>query len=164
MHRQPGRKRDVARERETQTVARSVADPALAQEAISPVEQLGGAEAGPLSPILALIGALAFGRTRFRRNDPISNLVTPTLSDLQDPAKLQQLTERFTAMYDYTYGPASGATTSLTVDWGTWSSESVCGCRSLAAEGEIPMIVAATCRRFGSAKIPSSLVTFGATR
>ena len=78
MHRQPGRKRDVARERETQTVARSVADPALAQEAISPVEQLGRAEAGPLSPILALIGALAFGRTRFRRNDPISDLATPS--------------------------------------------------------------------------------------
>jgi hypothetical protein len=30
------------------------------------------------------------------------------LSDLQDPAKLKQLTERFTAMYDYTYGPSSG--------------------------------------------------------
>ncbi|HZZ61835.1 MAG TPA: DUF1217 domain-containing protein [Roseiarcus sp.] len=37
------------------------------------------------------------------------------LSDLQDPKKLQQLTERFTAMYDLTYGPASGATTSLSV-------------------------------------------------
>jgi hypothetical protein len=36
------------------------------------------------------------------------------LSDLQDPEKLQQLTERFTAMYDLTYGPGSGATTSLT--------------------------------------------------
>ena len=44
------------------------------------------------------------------------------LSDLQDPAKLQQLTERFTAMYDYTYGPSSGATTSLTVDSGNSSS------------------------------------------
>ncbi len=32
------------------------------------------------------------------------------LSDLKDPAKLTQLTERFTAMYDYTYGPSSGAT------------------------------------------------------
>ena len=29
--------------------------------------------------------------------------------------KLKQLTERFTAMYDLTYGPSSGATTSLTV-------------------------------------------------
>ncbi len=37
------------------------------------------------------------------------------ISDLQDPKKLQQLTERFTAMYDLTYGPGSGATTSLTV-------------------------------------------------
>ena len=45
------------------------------------------------------------------------------LSDLQDPAKLQQLTERFTAMYDYTYGPGSGATTSLTVDSGNSSSQ-----------------------------------------
>ncbi len=45
------------------------------------------------------------------------------LSDLQDPAKLQQLTERFTAMYDYTYGPGSGATTSLTADSGNSSSE-----------------------------------------
>jgi Protein of unknown function (DUF1217) len=44
-------------------------------------------------------------------------------SDLQDPAKLKQLTERFTAMYDYTYGPASGATTSLTVDSGNSGSE-----------------------------------------
>ena len=35
------------------------------------------------------------------------------ISDLQDPAKLQQLTERFTAMYDLTYGPGSGATTNL---------------------------------------------------
>ena len=37
------------------------------------------------------------------------------VSDLKNPAKLQQLTERFTAMYDLTYGPGSGATTSLTV-------------------------------------------------
>ena len=36
------------------------------------------------------------------------------ISDLQNPTKLQQLTTRFTAMYDLTYGPASGATTSLT--------------------------------------------------
>jgi Protein of unknown function (DUF1217) len=45
------------------------------------------------------------------------------ISDLQDPAKLQQLTERFTAMYDYTYGPGSGATTSLTADSGNSTSE-----------------------------------------
>ena len=45
------------------------------------------------------------------------------LSDLQDPAKLTQLTERFTAMYDYTYGPSSGATSGLTVDTGNATSE-----------------------------------------
>lgn len=44
------------------------------------------------------------------------------LSDLQDPAKLQRLTERFTAMYDYTYGPGSGAASGLTVDSGNSSS------------------------------------------
>jgi hypothetical protein len=44
------------------------------------------------------------------------------LSHLQDPAKLKQLTERFTAMYDYTYGPGSGATTGLTVDSGNSAS------------------------------------------
>jgi len=37
------------------------------------------------------------------------------ISELQDPAKLQQLTERFTAMYDLTYGLGAGATTNLTV-------------------------------------------------
>jgi len=45
------------------------------------------------------------------------------LSDLQDPAKLQRLTERFTSMYDVTYGPGSGATSDLTVDSGNSSSE-----------------------------------------
>jgi Protein of unknown function (DUF1217) len=45
------------------------------------------------------------------------------LSDLKDPAKLQQLTERFTAMYDYTYGPGSGASSGLTVDSGNSSSQ-----------------------------------------
>jgi hypothetical protein len=45
------------------------------------------------------------------------------ISDLQDPAKLNQLTERFTAMYDYTYGPSSGATSGLSVDSGNSSSE-----------------------------------------
>ncbi len=44
------------------------------------------------------------------------------LSELQDPKKLQQLTERFTAMYDLTYGPGSGTTTSLTVTSGNSSS------------------------------------------
>jgi hypothetical protein len=45
------------------------------------------------------------------------------LSDLQDPKKLQQLTERFTAMYDLTYGPGSGATTSLTAPSNNSSSD-----------------------------------------
>ena len=44
------------------------------------------------------------------------------ISDLQDPAKLQELTERFTAMYDATYGPGSGATTNLSVDSGNSGS------------------------------------------
>ncbi len=43
----------------------------------------------------------------------LSKLMPP--SDLQDPKKLHQLTERFTAMYDLTYGPGSSAATSLTV-------------------------------------------------
>ena len=44
------------------------------------------------------------------------------LSDLQNPKTLQKLTERFTAMYDLTYGPGSGATTSLTVSSGDSTS------------------------------------------
>jgi hypothetical protein len=39
------------------------------------------------------------------------------LSKLQDPKQLQQLVERFTAMYDLDYGPTSGATP-LTVEGG----------------------------------------------
>jgi Protein of unknown function (DUF1217) len=45
------------------------------------------------------------------------------ISDLHDPAKLKQLTERFTAMYDYTYGPSSGATSGLTAESGNSTSE-----------------------------------------
>jgi hypothetical protein len=37
------------------------------------------------------------------------------VSDLQDPTKLQQLTTRFTAMYELMYGPSSDSSTSLTV-------------------------------------------------
>ncbi len=37
------------------------------------------------------------------------------VATLHDPAKVQQLTERFTAMYDASYGPASGASSSLTL-------------------------------------------------
>jgi hypothetical protein len=45
------------------------------------------------------------------------------ISDLQDPAKLKQLTDRFTAMYDLTYGPSSDATTNLTVASSNSSSD-----------------------------------------
>ncbi len=45
------------------------------------------------------------------------------LSDLQNPAKLQQLTERFTAMYDYTYGPGSNSATGLSANSGNSSSQ-----------------------------------------
>jgi hypothetical protein len=37
------------------------------------------------------------------------------LADLQDPKKLSRLVERFTAAYDAKYGPASGATSALSV-------------------------------------------------
>ena len=49
------------------------------------------------------------------------------VSDLRDPAKLKQLTERFTAMYDFTYGPSSGATTQLTVTSNNSSSYQIRG-------------------------------------
>ncbi len=55
------------------------------------------------------------------------------ISDLQDPKKLQQLTERFTAMYDLTYGPGSGATTSLTVSSDN-SSSSQSGAAAVMAD------------------------------
>ncbi len=40
------------------------------------------------------------------------------MTDLADPAKVTQLTERFTAMYDLVYGPSSGASTSLSTSNG----------------------------------------------
>jgi hypothetical protein len=43
------------------------------------------------------------------------------ISDLQDPAKLKQLTERFTASYDSTYG-SSSSSSSLTVSGSSSSS------------------------------------------
>jgi hypothetical protein len=46
------------------------------------------------------------------------------IEDLQNPAKLQQLTERFTASYDSTYGPGSGSSASLTVAGSSSSSVS----------------------------------------
>jgi Protein of unknown function (DUF1217) len=50
----------------------------------------------------------------------ITNLVP--LTTLQDPTKLNQLVERFTAAYDAKYGPASGNSSSLTVESGNVSS------------------------------------------
>ncbi len=44
------------------------------------------------------------------------------VSELQDPKKLGQLVERFTAAYDAKYGPASGSSSSLTVANGNTSS------------------------------------------
>jgi hypothetical protein len=46
------------------------------------------------------------------------------ISDLQDPAKLTQLTERFTASYDSTYGSSSGSSSSLTVSGSSSTSSS----------------------------------------
>jgi hypothetical protein len=46
------------------------------------------------------------------------------ISDLQNPAKLKQLTERFTASYDSTYGSSSGSSSSLTVSGSSSSSSS----------------------------------------
>lgn len=44
------------------------------------------------------------------------------VSDLQNPTKLSQLVERFTAAYDFKYGPTSGASTGLTVEDGNTTS------------------------------------------
>ncbi len=44
------------------------------------------------------------------------------IADLSNPKKLSQLVERFTANYDLTYGPTSGATASLTVASGNQTS------------------------------------------
>jgi hypothetical protein len=53
----------------------------------------------------------------------ISNLMP--ISELQNPTKLKQLVERFTAMYDLDYGPTSGSSSTLTVANG--NSESSTG-------------------------------------
>ena len=44
------------------------------------------------------------------------------ISDLQNPEKLKSLVERFTANYDFKYGPASGSSSSLTVNDGNTPS------------------------------------------
>jgi hypothetical protein len=54
------------------------------------------------------------------------------LSDLQDPKKLNQLVERFTAAYDAKYGPASGAASSLTVENGNVASSASAAAAVLA--------------------------------
>jgi hypothetical protein len=77
MHRQPRREPDVVRQREAQTVARPVADTAFTDEAISPVEKLGRAQARrpALSP--ALVPALGRRRFPFRRLGPVGDLAAP---------------------------------------------------------------------------------------
>src|SRR5579872_1345657 len=55
------------------------------------------------------------------------------LSDLQDPRKLTQLVERFTAMYDLDYGPTSGSTSSLTVSGGNNNSSNTSAASSILA-------------------------------
>jgi hypothetical protein len=55
------------------------------------------------------------------------------MSELQDPTKLKQLTERFTAMYDLDYGPTSGSTSSLTVTGGNSSSTETSAASSILA-------------------------------
>jgi Protein of unknown function (DUF1217) len=67
-----------------------------------------------LLQVASTILGLAPGTSSTLQSQTLSELMP--ISDLQDPAKLKQLTERFTAMYDLTYGPGSGATTNLTVD------------------------------------------------
>ncbi len=59
------------------------------------------------------------------------------LTDLQDPAKLRQLTERFTAMYDVTYGGASGSGSSLSVAGSTGSTSSSASSAASAILGNI---------------------------
>jgi hypothetical protein len=52
----------------------------------------------------------------------VSNLMN--ISELQNPAKLKQLTERFTAAYDMTYGDSSGSSSTLSVSGSSSSSSS----------------------------------------
>jgi hypothetical protein len=55
------------------------------------------------------------------------------ISDLQNPTKLQTLTERFTASYDSLYGPSSNSTSSLTVAGGNTPSSSVSAASTILA-------------------------------
>ena len=74
MHRQTGRKPDVSRQSEAQSVPRPIAYPALTDEAIRSVEKFGRAQARRLTQAAALIPALAFKRVIFRRDGPIGDL------------------------------------------------------------------------------------------
>jgi hypothetical protein len=74
MHRQTGRKPDVARQSEAQSVPSPIAYPALTDEAIRSVEKFGRAQARRLTQAAALIPALAFKRVIFRRDGPIGDL------------------------------------------------------------------------------------------
>lgn len=76
MHRQTGRKPDVAGQREAQPAARAVAYPAFAQKAISSVEKFGGTKPRGLAPARALIPALASASILFRRDDAIGDLAS----------------------------------------------------------------------------------------
>jgi uncharacterized protein DUF1217 len=59
------------------------------------------------------------------------------ISDLQDPTKLKQLTERFTAQYDSLYGPTGSSTSSLTVSGGNTPSSSSSSAGALSILGSI---------------------------
>jgi hypothetical protein len=67
------------------------------------------------------------------------------LSELQDPKKLQQLVERFTAEYDSKYGPASGSTSSLTAYTGNLSS------KASAASSVLAQVISSNGETLGTA-------------
>jgi len=69
------------------------------------------------------------------------------ISDLQDPTKLKQLTERFTAMYDLDYGPTSGASSSLTVSGGNEASST----GGLAASSILASVITSNGQAIGAA-------------
>jgi len=77
------------------------------------------------------------------------------IADLKDPKKLEQLTERFTAMYDLTYGPGSGATSSLSVNSGN-SSAAQSGASSVLASiiNSNGLAIGASVRAFVGAPTP----------
>jgi hypothetical protein len=78
------------------------------------------------------------------------------VSELQDPKKVQQLVERFTANYDAKYGPASGATTSLKVASGNLTS-SVSAASSILS-GVVSSNASSLSRLNSSSSLGSSLL------